>query len=344
MTSLIKVSNNVVLIHFHNGKGKGKVLYTFFHLMPRVFLANAPAYAMSLTHVERMCAMGYGFKGKLVRLLSQGIGLYFEPEYNCKACHFMMHSITHRVASTLMTGVRDKAAKEAEELCASGLCAAAAVTLKLAVYLGHLPSRALMANMMIDGREGVAENRNGAFKLVDEGARLGCHHCQGVMAECYWHGYGCEKDRALSLELARESSESGSRYGQCMLGWLYWHGSGGLAQDFTQALALYRLAAAQNIDEAQLSLGYINYDGVGRVVQDHVEALRWFKLAAAQGHPKAMYWVAYCYENSKGIDIDMAKAITWYKRAQAAGDLRAKWKLLDFQSSKTQCRLNKIDT
>ena len=252
--------------------------------------------------------------------------------------------ITCWVASKHVVSIRDKAANQAEELCASGQCAAAAVALKLAVDLGHLPSRALMAWMLLDGREGVAKDEYAAFKLVDEGARLGCHHCQGVMARCYWGGFGCVRYHALSVKLARESSESGSRYGQCMLGWLYWHGSGGLAQDFTQALALYRLGAAQNIDEAQLSLGYINYDGVGRVVQDHVEALRWFKLAAAQGHPKALYWVAYCYENSKGVDIDMAKAITWYKRAQAAGDLRAKWKLLDFQSSKTQCRLNKIDT
>lgn len=235
--------------------------------------------------------------------------------------------ITRRIASKHVASLRDKAAEEADKLSASGQCATALVPLHLAIELGHLPSRALKAWLLLDGKEGVAEDHSEAFELVKKGVRLGCHHCQGVMARCYWGGYGIRPDAARSLELARKSSESGSRYGQYVLGALYRFGEGGIAQDYAQALALYRLAAVRNLDEAQLSLGYINYDGEGSVVQDHVEALRWFKLAAAQGHTKALYWVAYCYENSKGVDINMAKAITWYKRAQAAGDLRAKWKL-----------------
>ena len=97
--------------------------------------------------------------------------------------------------------VGNKVGKEAEELCASGRYAAAAVALKLAVDLWHLPSRALMARMLIDGREGVAQDRNRAFELVEEGARLGCHHCLGVMTECYLCGYGCLRDVARSMEL-----------------------------------------------------------------------------------------------------------------------------------------------
>ena len=97
---------------------------------------------------------------------------------------------------------------------------------------------------MIDGREGVAKDENRAFELVEEGARLGCHHCQGVMAECYRWGHGCVRDDARSLELARESSGKGSRYGQCVLGRLYLDGAGGVAQDNAQAFALYRLASA----------------------------------------------------------------------------------------------------
>ena len=147
--------------------------------------------------------------------------------------------------------------------------------------------------MLLDGREGVAKDWNAAFELVEEGARLGCHHCQGLMAMCYWLGHGCVKDAARSLELARESSGKGSRYGQYTLGLFYQHGDseGGVAQDYAQAVALYRLAAAQNLDDAQDSLGYMYYEGVG-VAQDDAEALRWYQLAAAQGHPHALYLVA----------------------------------------------------
>ncbi len=231
-----------------------------------------------------------------------------------------------RVAAKLMhslaAAVSVKLGKEAEELCASGQCAAAAVALKLAVDLGHLPSRALMAHMMIDGRDGVAKDSRAAFELVDDGARLGCHHCQGVMARCYMWGDGCEADEARSLELARESSGKGSRYGQCALGVLYHCGAGGVAEDDAQALALYRLAAAQNLDEAQFSLGDMYATGHG-VAQDYAESLRLHQLAAAQGNPLALYWVGLCHEHGQGVRKNKAEAIRCYRRAHAAGDLGA---------------------
>jgi TPR repeat protein len=98
------------------------------------------------------------------------------------------------------------------------------VALKLAVDLGHLPSRALIAYIIQQGRAGVAEeDRDSMIKsieLVEEDARLGCHHCQGVMAFYYRIDYGCVRDLARSLDSARESSRKGSRYGQFFLGYL----------------------------------------------------------------------------------------------------------------------------
>jgi TPR repeat protein len=90
-------------------------------------------------------------------------------------------------------------------LLAAGQCAAAAAQLQRAIDLGDLSSRALKAWLHIDGREGVAKDGKTAFELAEECARLGCHHCQGVMADCYFWGYGCKRDEARSLELALES-------------------------------------------------------------------------------------------------------------------------------------------
>ena len=219
------------------------------------------------------------------------------------------------------------AAKRAEKLCASGRCADALVPLQRAIDLGDTKSRALMAWLLIDGREDVAKDRKRAFKLAKEGSRLGCHHCRGVLAYCYLNGFGCAKDEALSLELARESSGRGSRYGQFTLGRLHRFGAGGLARDDAQAVAFYRLAAAQGLDEAQYSLGDMYYLGEG-VAHDYTEALQWYKLAAAQGHPGALYAVAECYERGRGVAAaDVAEAIRWYRRAQAAGDPYAADKL-----------------
>ena len=257
-------------------------------------------------------------RGRLVRLLSLGFGRHFEPQRNRRACHQMMQSIARRVAAGLAAAVRDKVAKEAEELCASGQCAAAVVPLQRAIDFGDFTSLALKAWFLIEGRESIAKDEQRGFELAEEGARLGCHHCQGVLAYCYLFGYGCRKDAAQSLELARESSGRGSRCGQHTLGDLHYHGAGGLAEDHAQAVALYRLAAAQGLDEAQYWLGYMYHYGCG-VAQDRAEALRWFQLAAAQGHPEALYFVAAFHERGWGVAADVAEAIRWYRRAQAAG-------------------------
>jgi len=298
---------------------QGVALFSFVRLPPRLSrpFAGAPVYDMSLTHAERLCAVGCGFKGRLVRLLSLGFGRHFEPQRNRRACHQMMQSNARRVASKPMAAVRDEAAKEAEELCASGQCAAAAVPLQRAIDFGDFTSLALNAWLLIGGREGVAKDRYRGFELAAEGARLGCHHCLGVVAFCYC-GFGCEADKARSLELARESSGRGSRYGHFTLGDLHYLGAGGLAEDCAQAVAFYQLAAAQGLDGAQLMLGHMYFNGKG-VARDLAAALRLWQFAASQGLPAALYKVAHCHEHGRGIAADVAEAIRWYRRAQAAG-------------------------
>jgi hypothetical protein len=241
---------------------QGAAMFPFVRLPSRVPVrrpfAGAPVYDMSLTHGERLRVMGCGLKGKLVRLLSLGVGRHFEPQRNTRACCNMMQFNVRRVAAGLAAAARDRVAKEAEELCGTGQCAAALVPLQQAIGLGHVPSRALKAWLLIEGREGVASDEKSAFELAEEGARLGCHHCQGVLARCYigihgW-GYGCVRDEERGAELARKSSGKGSRYGQFSLGFLhYWDALDlfsaheGQQEGFAQAVALYRLAAAPGL-------------------------------------------------------------------------------------------------
>ena len=226
--------------------------------------------------------------------------------------------IVQRLAARCITDINEKLYTKAEYLQSIGECAAAVVLLDKAISYGHLPSRAFKAWMLINGRQGFDKNEHGAFALAKEGALLGCHHCQGVLAECYFDGHGCNEDTRLSLKLARDSSGKGSKYGQCILGQLYHLGVGGVAIDYAQALTFYRLAVVQNFDGAQHGLGHMYINGSG-VREDTAEALRLWQLAAAQGHPEAMYCIADCHSRGRGVPENMAVAILWYRRAQAAG-------------------------
>jgi TPR repeat protein len=280
-------------------------------------IAGAPMYDMSLTCRERLCVVGFRLKSRLMQLLSQYVDFHAEPQVNMWESSKMMQGIVRRVAAGLAVAVRNKAANQAEELCASGQFAAASVVLQRAIDFGHLPSRALKAWLLLEGREGVVQDHIEAFKLVKEGTRLGCHHCQGVMALCYRSGFGCMSNAAQSLELAHKSSGMDSRYGQYALGDMYWHSRGGPAR-FAQALAVFRLAAAQNLDGAQYMLGLM-YDLSLGVAEDNAEALRLYLLAAAQGLPRALYTIALCHQIGIIVPENKAEAIRWYMRAQAAG-------------------------
>lgn len=77
------------------------------------------------------------------------------------------------------------------------------------------------------------------------GASLGCSHSQGVLAYCYWGGYGSMADDARSLQLMRCSKAAGSRYCLFMAGVLQYHGVDGEERSLTQALAFLQRAAAQ---------------------------------------------------------------------------------------------------
>ena len=65
--------------------------------------------------------------------------------------------------------------------------------------------------MLAFGRQGVAKDRSRAFELAEQGARLGCNDCRGVVALCRALGYGCTKDAAQALQLARASALAGSK-------------------------------------------------------------------------------------------------------------------------------------
>jgi len=336
---------------------QGVARFSFVRLPPRAPrpFARAPVYDMTLQHAERLCAVGCGLKGKLVRMLSLGMirttnittttattttinstsvtitvstttahhTRHVEPQRNWGACHKLMQSNVRRVAAGLAAAVRDKVAKEAAELFLKrGRYRAAKAQLQLAIDLGDLPSRALEAWLFVDDLDIFTgamipwavepENLHSELELVVEGARLGCHHCQGVMAVCYCWGIGCEKNAARSLKLARKSSGRGSRYGQFALGRLHDEGAGGLAQDYAQAAVFYGLAAAQGLVAAQCLLGEMYEYGHG-VAKDFTEALRWFQLAAAQGNPEALCKVARCHEIA---------SIHWYMRAEGYPELK----------------------
>jgi TPR repeat protein len=99
---------------------------------------------------------------------------------------------------------------------------------------------------------------------------------------------------------------------------MYYEGGKGLAQDYTEAVKWYRLAANKGEAAAQASLGGMYQSGYG-VQQDYREALRWYRLAVDQGDPNALASMGFLYEWGNGVLQDNVQAHMWYNLAAANG-------------------------
>jgi TPR repeat protein len=229
----------------------------------------------------------------------------------CNGFHYgrnkIITSIARRVAARLPAAIRNKAVNDAKELCATGQYAIAVVRLQCAINFWHLPSIAHMAWLLIDGRGGVARDTIRAYELAEKGFKLGCKHCKGVLAKFYMFGIRVKYDAKRSLELARESSDEGSRYGHCVLANLHELGMGGLQQDYSKAIAFYRLAAEQALDTAQCELGLLLMRGCSECLYD--DGLPWLQLAAVQRNPKACFSLGDYYEDDSIVEVSKTEAI-----------------------------------
>ena len=105
------------------------------------------------------------------------------------------------------------------------------------------------------------------------------------------------------------------------LGRKYQYGEG-IAKDYTEAVRLYRLAAAQGHAGAQFSLGYM-FDYGNGIAEDHVEAVRLYRLAVAQGHACAQFSLGVMFLNGLGVAKDEAQAMQLFRLAAAQGHKRA---------------------
>ena len=101
----------------------------------------------------------------------------------------------------------------------------------------------------------------------------------------YYIGTGVPQDSTEAVRLFRLAAAQGYTQAQFNLGTMYYIGTG-VPQDYTEAVRLYRLAAAQGGGKAQCNLGRMYYIGTG-VPQDYTEAARLLKLADDQGFPPA---------------------------------------------------------
>jgi TPR repeat protein len=129
------------------------------------------------------------------------------------------------------------------------------------------------------------------------------------------------KDYTEALKLFRLSAAQGEPSAQYRVGLMYFKGEG-VVQDYTEAVKWYRLAAEQGHVHAQQNLGNMFSLGIG-VLQDFAEGLKWYRLAAAQGFALAQINLATMYVNAEGVERDLVRAHSWLSLAAVTDSANA---------------------
>jgi hypothetical protein len=121
----------------------------------------------------------------------------------------------------------------------------------------------------------------------------------------------------LCLSCQKSTTEPTEPEDQYNLGMQYFNGAG-VTQDYSQAVLLFRRAAAQNDPQAEASLGVCYARGSG-VTQDYAEAVHWFHKAAAQGNLLAQLNLGLSYRDGHGVTQDCSEAVQWLRRSADRG-------------------------
>lgn len=124
------------------------------------------------------------------------------------------------------------------------------------------------------------------------------------------------------LEAARTDASDDNADVQYGLG-VKFANSKGADQDYTQAAAWYRKAAAQNHSLAQFNLGVMYAHGQG-VARDDAQSANWFDKAAQQGDAGAQYHLGKSCHRASLLMAENApecriEAYKWYQLAAAQG-------------------------
>ncbi|KAI9246147.1 hypothetical protein EDC94DRAFT_627566 [Helicostylum pulchrum] len=111
--------------------------------------------------------------------------------------------------------------------------------------------------------------------------------------------------------------------------------------DLEEAYSLYMKGAISNDIDCQFQVAYMLSNGFatsdGNLIKDTEAAFGWYIKAAERGHKTAQYSVGLYYENGLYINVDIKKAIYWYKLASSNNMTLAMVRLARLLDNPTEC-------
>ncbi|MBR1752489.1 MAG: SEL1-like repeat protein, partial [Ruminococcus sp.] len=152
--------------------------------------------------------------------------------------------------------------------------------------------------------------------------RIGKMHCYGL---------GTEQDYTEAFKWFEKSAMEGNKFAQVSLANLYYYGNG-VEQSYEQAYNWYMTASNQGQPYAAYAVAQMYANGE-YVSKDESEADRYYKQALAgflkleadnQADDNLLYKIGRMFKLGLGTEVDVPKAVDYFKRAADLGNRNAK--------------------
>ena len=173
------------------------------------------------------------------------------------------------------------------------------------------------------------EDEEEAVKWFRKSAEL--ENAEGLkeLGLCYESGSGVPIDYIKAATLLKKSAELGNVDAKYHLGHCYEFGNG-VEQNIQKAMQCYQEAAKQGHFQAKKVLEHKEVLGNANAGDSDAQnrlgchyfyegkyndAIMWFKKSEEQGCAESQYYLGLCYQEGKGVEQNIQKAILWYRKA-----------------------------
>jgi len=177
------------------------------------------------------------------------------------------------------------------------------------------------------GKNSSDEDHRQAFHLlVRVTGRGDCPpEAERMLADCYYSGIGCRKDRDKAVRLLKSAAGKNEPEALAKLGFLYEYGNT-VRADAALSKEYYRKAAEAGHPMAQFKYAEALSEGVyaGKNLND---ALPWYRKSAETGCVQAQFKLGVLYLEGTGVKPDKRRAVHYFYLAARSGFVRAQYNL-----------------
>ena len=164
-------------------------------------------------------------------------------------------------------------------------------------------------------------NVNKALKYYKQAADLGHVGAASYLGDYYSY---VNSDYKTGITYWQAAADLGDQHSQLMLALAYFEGNG-VAKNVHLAFKTTQALAEEGYSEAKFYLAAWCMQGTGTKI-DYKRGIDLFtELAETENHTVALYNLGVCYSNGNGVERDVDKAIGFFSKAAANGDVKSEF-------------------